>query len=143
MFVLFISISSFGADVNSDTLTGNWTDYRNFDGVKVEYRMQEFEVHGRMQNWLIFRFTNLNATEVKCTWNIKLFRDNQCENCHSFEGEEFFKSLTLESNQQFVSDPNLVNGWRISEFGNFITIVEGMTDSKLTGFEMVNFKTIK
>ena len=143
MFVVFISINSFGADINSDTLNGNWTEYQVFDGVKVEYRMQEFEAHGRMQNWLIFRFTNSNSFQVKCSWNVKLHRDNKCANCHSYGGEEFFKSLILESNEQIVSDLNPNNGILISEFGNFITMVDGMTDTKLTGFELINFKTTK
>ena len=109
--------------------------------------MQEMnsEDYEREVNMLVFRITNTTDQSKECSWMVKIDRNNECYNCAGLENGR------TESISRFILNPkqtaegnasNLITHPELNIFGNFVKLVPGMTEEKLTGFELINL-TIK
>jgi len=120
-------------------ISEDWTEYTTIDGVKIEYRMKMCEGDNmRAQNLLLFRFTNTTDQELTVSWVTKQFRNGQCSNCQSLDGGEFDRSLTLAPGEVREGDGTSKKIKELYIFGNFIKLVPGMSNQRLTGFELVD-----
>lgn len=125
-------------DVNLST---EWQEYSFSDGVLIEYRMEKVrsEDYEREVNMLVFRFTNTTDEVRDCSWIVKIERDNQCYNCDYLGRTENNFSLRLKPKEVAEGNAsNLITRSELNIFGNFVKLVPGMTEQKLTSFELIN-----
>jgi hypothetical protein len=115
-----------------------WTEYKSFEGVKIEYKFTECTPdNGRAQILVLFRYSNTTQEKVELTWKTETWRNNICTNCNS-SSTEYNKSLTLEPNQVIEADGSTKRIKSNYIFGNFSKFVPGMTKQQLTDFKFQN-----
>ena len=115
-----------------------WTEYKSFEGVKIEYKFTECTPdNGRAQTLVLFRYSNTTQEKVELTWKTETWRNNICTNCNS-SSTEYNKSLTLEPNQVIEADGSTKRIKSNYIFGNFSKFVPGMTKQQLTDFKFQN-----
>lgn len=120
-------------------LSPNWEIYETLDGVTIEYKMTLCEGENvRSQNNVLFRFTNATDREQTISWTTKVFRNGVCWNCERLDNPEYAREITLAPYQIIEGE----NGARYRDnfyiFGNFTHLVPGMTNQRLTSFELVD-----
>lgn len=129
-------------DVNLST---EWQEYSFTDGVLIEYRMEKMNSrdYGREVNMVVFRFTNTTDQLKDCSWAVKIERNNKCYNCESLGNTEEIFNLQLDPKETVEgNESNLMTQSELNIFGNFVKLVPGMSEQKLTAFELINL-TIK
>lgn len=118
-----------------------WTEYKTVDGVKIEYKMKEcMSDKMRASNLLLFRYTNTTDQELTISWVTKVFRNGECVNCSSLDSPEHAFSLTIPAAGLIEGDGSSLNDRELYIFGNFVKLVPGMTDQRLTNFELIDLK---
>ncbi|MFK7787193.1 MAG: hypothetical protein AB8B56_18875 [Crocinitomicaceae bacterium] len=128
-----------------NNLTTEWQEYTFKNGILIEYKMQKVksEDYGRAVNVLLLRFTNTTEQRVECSWRVKIERNGECANCSDLNNQDGDYGLYLNPNEVAEGNAsNLVSRSELNVFGNFVKLVPGMTEQKLTGFEIINL-TIK
>jgi hypothetical protein len=116
-----------------------WTEYTTIDGVKIEYKMKQCEGENmRAQNLILFRFSNTTDQDLTISWVTKEFRNGECSNCRNMYNGEFDHSITLSPGEVLEGDGTSKNNKEVYIFGNFIKLVPGMTEQRLTAFEFVD-----
>lgn len=126
-------------------LTTEWQEYLFKDGILIEYRMETVSSrdYDREVNMLFFRFTNTTDETKDCSWSLQIERGNECYNCDDNQNYENIFNLLLNPKETNEGDlSNLTSRPELHIFGNFVKLAPGMTDEKLTGFELINL-TIK
>lgn len=120
-------------------MPADWTEYKTVDGVKIEYKMKQCESQTmRAQNLLLFKFTNTTGEELNVSWVTKIFRNDQCANCERLDDDEYAHEITLAPNEVLEGDGTTKADKSVYIFGNFITLVPGMSEQSLTNFEFVD-----
>jgi hypothetical protein len=141
-FLFGILISNFGLSSILDIEpVAEWTEYETVDGVKIEYVFQECNSQSvSNQTLVLFRFTNTTNKAVTINWKVKTFRNGSCSNCQSLNKAEFLRSLDLESGEVYEGDCSSKMDKRGYVFSHFIIKTPGMSDSKLTDFELIEIE---
>jgi hypothetical protein len=122
----------------------NWTEYKTVDGVKIEYKMTRCETKEmRAQNRLLFKFTNTTDQALTISWVSKEFRNDQCWNCTRIENPEYAHSLTLAPGEVLEGDTFSKSNKALSIFGNYVNHVPGMSNQRLTNFELIDLSVRK
>lgn len=123
-------------------VTYEWHELKTVDGIKIEYKYQAFE-SGTFRNSLIvlFKFTNTSTESILMTWTIKEFRNTICTNCERLDDLEISRAITLTPGE--VLEGKGLEASKTEEylFSNFIKLVPGMSNQRLTDFEFVNINT--
>ena len=120
-------------------ISEEWTEYITIDGVKIEYKMTECGGEKmRMQNLLLFKFTNTTRQELTISWVTKEFRNDECWNCARLDNPEYTQTLTLAPLEVIEGEGNKNYAEYFYIFGNFIKLVPGMTEQTLTNFEFAD-----
>lgn len=128
----------FIAPDEASQLPEDWTEYKTFEGIKIEYKMALCESDKmRAQNRLLFKFTNTTDQKLTISWVSKEFRNGECWNCNSLHKSDYSHFLTLEPGQVMEADPTTPENNGLFIFGNYIKFVPGMTEQTLTNFEFV------
>ncbi len=120
-------------------VTNDWHIVSDTDGILIEYKVQECNnLHVKNQVLVLFRYTN-TSTEIKTmTWATKEFRNGVCVNCDRLESSEMVHSLTLSPGEVLEGDGTSKMDKRVYLFSHFIDLVPGMSEQRLTNFELVN-----
>jgi hypothetical protein len=117
----------------------DWTEYLTVDGIKIEYKYQAFE-SGPFRNQLIilFKYTNTSTDSKSITWATEEYRDEVCTNCNQINDSEYTRTVSLVPGE--VLEGKALDASKTEEylFSNFIKLVPGMTNQRLTDFELVN-----
>lgn len=117
----------------------SWTELLTHDGVKIEYRFKKCDSGSvRNQYLVLFRYSNLTLGNVKFDWTTEVYRDAVCVNCHRIDNPEYSHSLTLAGGEVVEGDGLTKTDKRLYLFANFIELVPGMSNQKLTGFNFIN-----
>ncbi len=115
-----------------------WTEYQTFEGVKIEYKFTECTPdNGRAQILVLLRYTNTTQDKVELTWKSEKWRNNVCTNCNS-TSTEHTRTLVLNPNEVIEGDGSSKRIKYNYIFGNFIKLVPGMNNQKLTDFKFQN-----
>lgn len=129
---------------NSIEISDVWDLLVEKDGIEVSYKVQECgNQELRPQVLVLFRIENTSGTEIKTfNWAVKEFRNGACTNCDALESQEFQQSVTLSPGEILEGDGTSKADKRVYLFGQFIHLVPGMSNQKLTDFEFVNVEVI-
>jgi len=144
-----MSCTSWGQSVesapqNSIEISDVWSPVVEKDGIEVSYKVQECETEElRAQVLVLFRIENTSDTEIKTfNWSVKEYRNGACTNCNALESQEFQRSVTLSPGEILEGDGASKSDKRVYLFGQFINLVPGMSNQKLTDFEFVQMEVI-
>lgn len=122
-----------------------WQEYSFSEGVLIEYRMKKLnsQDYGREVNMIVFRFTNTTDETKNCSWTVRIERNNECSNCDNLDDPEGAFQLQLDPKATVEGNAsNLLTRSELNIFGNFVKRVPGMSEQRLTAFELINL-TIK
>lgn len=117
----------------------DWQEYQTIDGIKIEYKYQAFET-GTFRNQLLilFRFSNESTETKTIIWSTEEFRNGICSNCSQIDSPEYSRSVTLSPGEVLEGTASDVTKTEEYLFSNFIKLVPGMTNQRLTDFNFVN-----
>ena len=117
----------------------DWQEYKTVDGIKIEYKYQEFET-GTFRNSLmvLFRYSNISSESRTISWSTEEYRNEICANCENIANPEYARSITLSAGEVLEGTGSDVTKTEEYLFSNFITLVPGMTNQRLTDFQFVN-----
>ena len=117
----------------------DWQEYKTIDGIKIEYKYQAFET-GTFRNQLLilFRFSNETSESKTITWATEEYRNGVCANCSRIDDPEYTRSVTLSPGQVLEGTASDVTKTEEYLFSNFINLVPGMSNQRLTDFNFVN-----
>ncbi len=119
--------------------TEEWQVYTILNDVRIEFKRKTCTpIHDREQNLILFRYTNLSSDTKTISWSTKIWRDDFCVNCERIENSEHAFSITLTPGQVLEGDGSTKAIKSLYIFDNFVTLIPGMTDDRLTDFELVN-----
>lgn len=119
--------------------TEEWQEYTTINDVRIEFRRQLcVPENDREQNLILFRYTNLSSEVKTVSWVVKIWRNDYCVNCNSITNPEHAHTLTLEANQIIEGDGSSKSDKTLYIFDNFVKLVPGMQDQRLTNFELIN-----
>lgn len=121
-----------------------WTEYKTASGVKIEYKKAECH-QGFFDNQAIvlLKFTNTNNYNVSISWFTERHRNNSCVNCHKVNDPENTYMLEVNANEIVAGDCEKSMTKNLYIFDHFIDKAPGMSDSRLTQFELQNIQVIK
>lgn len=120
-------------------ITEEWQEYTTIDDVRIEYRRKLCTPNnGREQNLILFRYTNLSNEVKTLSWVTKVWRNDFCVTCNSLTNPENAHSITLQPNEIIEADGSTALDTDIYIFDNFIKLVPGMQDQRLTNFELID-----
>lgn len=146
-FILTALFASATATTTSDPIipqgnieaTAEWQEYTTIDNIKIEFKRKRC-VPGsdREQNLILFRYTNLSNEVKTLSWVTKIWRNDICVNCNSITNPEYAHTITLQGNQVIEADGSSKTDKSIYIFDNFITLVPGMQEQRLTDFELID-----
>lgn len=145
--MVFMAFSAFSASILEEPLeievTYEWHELKTVDGIKIEYKYQIFE-SGTFRNSLLvlFKYTNMSTESKSMSWAIKEFRNTICTNCEQLNDAEISRAITLAPGE--VIEGKGLEASKTEEylFSNFIKLVPGMSNQRLTDFEFVNVNVI-
>ena len=121
-----------------------WTEYITSNGVKIEYKFQECNnADVRNQVLVLFRYSNLTNESRELSWKTKIFMNGECVNCQKLESTENNYSLILLPNEIKEGDGTTKLDKRMYIFSNFIDLIPGMSERKLTNFKIVGLNIIQ
>lgn len=119
--------------------TEEWQEYTTIDNVRVEFKRKKCTPTGdREQNLILFRYTNLSNELKTISWVVKIWRNDYCVNCSSISNPEYAHSITLQPNQIIEADGSSKSDKSTYIFDNFIKLIPGMQDQRLTNFELTD-----
>ena len=120
-------------------VTYEWQELKTVDGIKIEYKYQAFE-SGTFRNSLLvlFRFTNMSTGSKSMTWVTKEFRNEICSNCDRLDNPEYSRTISLTPGEVFEGKALDASKTEEYLFSNFIKLVPGMSNQRLTDFDFVN-----
>lgn len=139
LLMIFMSsaLSSFGQ-------TSEWVEYTTVSGVTIEYKNAECNSGNfENQNLVLLRFTNSNSNAVTVDWFTEIHRNNTCRNCGAANNPENIHTISLEANETIAGDcgdETMIKNRYV--FDHFIELVPGMSDTKLTQFELKNIHVV-
>jgi hypothetical protein len=121
-----------------------WTEYITIDGIRIEYKFVECNNDVvNNQILVLLKYTNTTNETRELSWFTKVFRDGDCVNCHRIGSAEHEHTLKLVPNEVVAGDSHKRNDRRLYIFSNFIELSPGMSNQRLTDFEMINLNVIK
>ncbi len=145
LFVLTLFATKASISVNSPRFitvpepTEEWQVYTTVNDVRIEFKRKTCTpIHDREQDLILFRYTNLSNQPKMISWSTKMWRNDVCVNCERIDNSENAFSISLAPNQVIEGDGSTKADKTVYIFDRFITLVPGMTDDRLTDFEMVN-----
>lgn len=116
-----------------------WTEFKTVDGIKIEYKFQACDnVNVRNSVLVLFRFTNNTSETRTMTWATEEYRNDECYNCDNIDSPEYARSITLAPNQVKEADGMSQDDKNTHLFANFINLVPGMSNQRLTDFKFIN-----
>lgn len=119
--------------------TEEWQEYSTIDDVRIEFKRKQCVPEGdREQNLILFRYTNLSNDVKTISWVFKIWRNDYCVNCNSISNPEYAHSITLQPNEVIEADGTTKSDKRIYIFDNFMKLVPGMQEQRLTNFELID-----
>lgn len=119
--------------------TEEWQEYSTIDDVRIEFKRKRCIPEGdREQNLIIFRYTNLSNDVKTISWVVKIWRNDYCVNCNSISNPEYAHSITLQPSQIVEADGSTKSDKSIYIFDNFIKLIPGMREQRLTNFELID-----
>lgn len=128
--------------INKLVKSESWTEYTTFDGVKIEYKFMVCENETiKNETVVLFKYSNLTNESKKLSWNLEVYRDGECSNCHRIDHPEHAYSITLAPNQSIEGDGTSREIKELYLFSNFNRLVPGMTETYLTNFSFINLKS--
>ncbi|MDG1334405.1 MAG: hypothetical protein P8P74_18875 [Crocinitomicaceae bacterium] len=117
--------------------TEEWQEYATVDDVRIEYKRKKCSPGTeREQNLILFRYTNLSNDVKTVSWIVKIWRNDYCVNCNAIANPEYGHTITLQPNEALEADGTTKTDKRIYIFDNFIKLVPGMQEQRLTNFEL-------
>lgn len=120
-------------------LNSDWQVLANQDGVLIEYKVQECNnLTVSNQVLVLFRYTNTSLESKSLSWATKEFRNGACSNCDRLESSEMQRSMLLAPGEVIEGDGSSKTDKRVYLFSHFIERVPGMSEQRLTDFELVN-----
>lgn len=146
LFALSLSVTNASiVEIVSETLlnipepTDEWQEYTTIDDVRIEFKRKTCTpINDREQNLILFRYTNLSNQTKTVSWATKMWRNEICVNCSRMDNPEYAHTITLAPNQVIEGDGSTKADKTLYIFDNFITLIPGMTDDRLTDFELIN-----
>ncbi len=142
-FTLFATKASIS--VNSPMLmlvpepSEEWQVYTTVNDVRIEFKRKTCTpIHDREQDLILFRYTNLSNEPKTISWSTKMWRNDVCVNCDRIENSENAFAINLAPYQVIEGDGSTKADKTVYIFDRFITLVPGMTDDRLTDFELIN-----
>lgn len=157
VFSLLVSMPNFGnakatyMTPNKSMLTTEvirtnvWTSYATVDGIKIEYKFQDCDTKGldsfRNQTLVFLKFTNTTSNKLALTYQREVYMDNECANCNKIGSGEHTYTVKLDANQVIEGNCTTMTNHELFIFANFITLIDGMTETRLTDFKLINLKT--
>lgn len=138
LFIVFIGTFS-NAQMQQNDFPSNWVEYAVFEGIKVEFKALECN-NAKVKNQVlvVFRYTNTTNKELDMTWSIKEWRNEECSNCYDIDSHEYARAVRLSPGEVIEGDGTTKENKNVYVFSNFINLIKGMSDQKLTAFEFVN-----
>lgn len=125
--------------------TDVWTNYTTFEGIKIEYKFQDCDTKGldgfRNSSMVFLRFTNTTSNKLALTYQREVYMDNECQNCHKIGSGEHTYTVQLDANEVKEGNCTTMTNHELFIFANFITLIDGMTETRLTDFKLINLKT--
>lgn len=119
--------------------TEEWQEYATVENVRIEYKRKKCTPGTeREQNLILFRYTNLSNDVKTISWIVKIWRNDYCVNCGAITNPEYAHSITLQPNEVLEADGSTKTDKRIYIFDNFIKLVPGMQEQRLTNFELMD-----
>ena len=120
-------------------VTSEWTEFKTVDGIKIEYKFQECN-NAKVKNQVLvlFRYTNTTSDTRSMTWVTEEYRNGACYNCSTISNPEYSRTITLAPNQVIEADGMSQDDKNTHLFANFINLVPGMSNQKLTDFKFIN-----
>jgi len=138
LVLLILFLAFYGISLAQVKPSKTWAAYTSFEGIKIEYKYTLCTPdNGREQELVLFRYTNTTADKVELTWKSETWRNNVCTNCNS-NSNEHIRTIILEPNQVIEADGSTKRVKYNYIFGNFKTLVPGMTKQTLTDFKFQN-----
>lgn len=126
--------NNFPLELNSD-----WQVAVEQNGVLIEYKLQECNnLVVTNQALVLFRYTNTTSETKALSWATKEFRNGECSNCDRLESSEMLRSMLLSPGEVREGDGSSKTDKTVYLFSHFIELVPGMTEQRLTNFELVN-----
>ena len=123
------------------TISNDWVEYTKIGGVVIEYRFEECNSTDEMgyhnTKIVVFRFTNKTNKKVKVSWSNRLFYNGECTTCKNEEHPEHAHFVELEPNSTVEGSCDKRDS-NLTIPSNFIIKYPGMSDTKLTNFELIN-----
>lgn len=119
--------------------TSEWQEYATLEDVRIEYKRKQCTPGTeREQNLILFRYTNLSNDTKTVSWIVKIWRNDYCVNCNAITNSEYAHSITLQPNEVLEADGSTKTDKRVYIFDNFIKLVPGMQEQRLTNFELMD-----
>jgi hypothetical protein len=120
-------------------ITEQWQEYTTIDDVRIEFKRKLCTPNnGRAQNLILFKYTNLSNDVKTMSWILKVWRNDFCVTCNTLANPENAHSVTLQPNQTIEADGSSAYDTDIYIFDNYIKLVPGMQDQRLTNFELID-----
>lgn len=117
----------------------DWKPFMSMDGVQIDYCMRVCNPDGkRDKNLLLFKISNQTTQNKTISWTTKMWRNDQCANCTTINSPEFSHQLSLGPNEVIEGTGSLDEDRALHVFGNFIKLVPGMSEQRLTNVELLN-----
>ncbi|MEX1000474.1 MAG: hypothetical protein WDZ35_00010 [Crocinitomicaceae bacterium] len=139
LYCFSLNAVSQSSEVDKIAYSEDWKEYQQFDGIKVEYKFAECNNENvRNQVLVLFRFTNTTNEKRSISWMAKVWRNGKCVNADKVDDPEHNYSVTLSPGEVISGTTDSKANKSLYLFSNFIKLVPGMTNSKLTNFEFVN-----
>ncbi|UKN03053.1 hypothetical protein K6119_05950 [Paracrocinitomix mangrovi] len=119
-----------------------WTEHTVFNGIKIEYKFEDCTI-GRLdrQCVIFFKFTNTTDKIQVLSWNLEIWMDEQCKNCHKLDNPEYYHELTLKPGESIEGSQQNSGDRALYVFHHWARLVPGMTKTELTKFEFTNMET--
>ena len=122
--------------------TDSWTEYTTFGGVKIEYKFQDCNSEKvKNQTLVLFKYTNETGKKLKLSWQLEVYRDGECYNCHRMDNPEYGHEIVLNPHETIAGDGTSFENDELYLFANFIKLSPGMSDQQLTNFKFINLHT--
>lgn len=128
--------------INEIVRVDDWTFHKEFDGINIEYKFEDCH-EGRLnrQSVIFFRFTNTTPQARTFKWNLEIYMDGECSNCHKIDRPEYQHELTLQAGESIAGSPTNAGDRALFVFHHWARLVPGMTETELTKFKFINMQT--
>lgn len=142
---IFLNLQESQFIANDIERVEEWTDYKEFGGIKIEYKFQDCHSEDvtmfRNLTLVFFRFTNTTNQKLELFWSTEISMDGECVNCDKTDREDHKFSLKLDAQQVIEGNCYSKNNRALYIAANFIKLSPGMSGTRLTNFNFINLKT--